>query len=264
MKQPIYEVNAFTQTQFCGNPAAVCPLEAWLPEEQMQRIAAELNLSETAFFVRRADGDFDLRWFTPATEVALCGHATLASAFILFRSLEPSRERVTFHTKSGPLYVEREGERISLNFPARVPTQLETTPALVEALGASPKESWQARDTLVIFDTAEEVRALRPDIAKIKALDTYGVIPTARGSGLDQDVDFVSRFFVPRAGIAEDPVTGSAHCELVPLWAAKLQRTQLRARQVSQRGGDLWCALLGDRVKMAGYAVLVWEGTLYL
>jgi PhzF family phenazine biosynthesis protein len=264
MKQQIYEVNAFTQQRFRGNPAAVCPLDAWLPDKTMQAIAAELNLSETAFFVRRADGDFGLRWFTPTVEVALCGHATLASAFVLFQKREPQREQVIFHTKSGPLSVAQEGERISLDFPATVPTQIETTAALCEALCATPRETWQARDTLVIFDTAEEVRALQPDIEKIKALDTYGLISTARGSGADQDVDFVSRFFVPRAGIAEDPVTGSAHCELVPLWSKKLQRQQLRARQVSQRGGDLWCALSGNRVKLAGYAVLVWEGTLYL
>jgi PhzF family phenazine biosynthesis protein len=270
MKLNLYEVNAFTQTPFKGNPAAVCPLDEWLPDSLMQSIAAELNLSETAFFVRRQDGDFDLRWFTPAVEINLCGHATLASAFVLFQllrgqSLPPLlSDSLTFHSKSGPLYVNRIDDKLSLNFPARPPTQTQVTPALIEALGVAPKEAWQSRDTVVLFDTAEEVRALRPDIAKIKALDTYGVIATARGTGVDHDVDFVSRFFVPRAGIAEDPVTGSAHCELVPMWSQKLQKTSLRARQVSQRTGELWCDLAQDRVKMAGYAVLVWEGTLYL
>jgi PhzF family phenazine biosynthesis protein len=263
-KLAIYEVNAFTDTPFKGNPAAVCPLEEWLPDALMQSIAAELNLSETAFFVRREDGDFDLRWFTPAVEIKLCGHATLASAFVLFHHRSEQRERIIFHSKSGPLYVSRFEDKLELNFPANVPQPKEVTPALIEALGAAPREAWQARDTVVLFDSAEEVRALRPDIAKVKALDTYGVIATARGTGVDQGVDFVSRFFVPRAGIAEDPVTGSAHCELVPLWAQRLQKNALRARQVSQRSGELWCQLEHDRVKMAGHAVLVWEGNLYL
>lgn len=261
---PLFEVNAFTNKRFSGNPAAVCPLSSWLPDELLQTIGAELNLSETAFFVPRADGSFDLRWFTPAIEVALCGHATLASAFVLFERLAPSRSEVTFHTKSGPLHVKKLGERLALNFPGRESHRAEPSAALREALGATPKEIWQSRETVALFESAEEVRALRPDFTQIGALDTYAVLCTAPGTGADADVDFVSRFFAPRVGINEDPVTGSAHCTLIPLWAKKLQKNTLRARQVSKRTGDLWCENLGDRVQMAGNAVLVWEGKLFL
>lgn len=262
---PIYQVDAFTSRAFGGNPAAVCPLEAWLADDVMQAIAAENNLSETAFFVREASGEgFDLRWFTPSTEVDLCGHATLASAFVLMTELEPTRAGVTFATRSGKLAVVREGGLLSLDLPARSPKQVETPPGLVDALGATPSAVVAARDLMAVFDDAETVRRLRPDVTKIAALDTYAVSVSAPGTGRDGDVDFVSRFFAPRAGIAEDPVTGSAHCSLVPYWADRLGRTRLKARQVSARGGELLCTLRDQRVELAGHAVLTIKGTFRL
>ncbi len=261
---PLYQVDAFTSVPFRGNPAAVCPLEAWLPDALLQAIAAENNLSETAFFVRRPDGTFDLRWFTPGVEVDLCGHATLASAHVLFTLLEPARTAVTFHSKSGPLGVTRDGERSVLDFPARVPEPIDPLPGLAEALGARPRTVVKARDVCAVFDSAEEVRALAPDMARIAALDCFAVSVTAPGTGPDADVDFVSRFFAPAKGVPEDPVTGSAHCHLVPYWAARLGRTRLAARQVGPRPGELVGTLAGDRVQMAGHAVLVARGTMFV
>jgi PhzF family phenazine biosynthesis protein len=261
MEIPIYQVDAFADRPFAGNPAPVCPLDSWLPDEVMQRIAAENNLSETAFFVRRGN-DFDLRWFTPRAEVDLCGHATLGSAFVVLTRLEPGRESVTFHTRSGALAVEREGERLVMDFPARPPEAGNAPEGLAAALGTEPTEILGSRDALAVFDTAEEIRALKPDTHRIERLDCFAVCVTARGTGADDDVDFVSRFFVPAQGIPEDPVTGSAHSTLVPYWAARLGKTTLRARQVSARGGELWCEHHGDRVRIAGHAVLVMTGTL--
>ncbi|HEY4188168.1 MAG TPA: PhzF family phenazine biosynthesis protein [Polyangia bacterium] len=259
---PLYQVDAFTSEAFRGNPAAVCPLEAWLPVPLMQKIAAENNLSETAFFIPDGDG-FALRWFTPTTEVDLCGHATLASAFVLMTELSPARTRVVFSTRSGPLTVERAGDKLTMDFPSRPATQLTTPfPALSAGLGRTPVAVWTARSFVAVFEDAETVRGLRPDFAKIAALDTYGVIVTAPGTGADADVDCVSRFFAPRQGVPEDPVTGSAHCTLAPYWAARLGRPQLRARQVSARGGEIDCELRGDRVSLSGQAVLVIQGTL--
>lgn len=259
---PLYQVDAFTSRAFGGNPAAVCPLDAWLADDLMQAIAAENNLSETAFFVRATSGEgFDLRWFTPAMEVDLCGHATLASAFVLMTELEPSRTSVTFATRSGNLAVVRDGQLLSLDLPARPPRSVEPPPGLAEALGATPTSVMMARDLMAVFDDAETVRGLRPDIAKIAALDTYAVSVSAPGNGRDADVDFVSRFFAPRAGIAEDPVTGSAHCSLVPFWAGRLGRPRLRARQVSARGGELICTVRDQRVELAGHAVLTVKGS---
>ena len=260
---PLYQVDAFAERAFEGNPAAVCPLDAWLPDDVMRSIAAENNLSETAFFVRRADGDFDLRWFTPEVEVDLCGHATLASAFVLFERLAKDLTKVRFWTKSGALEVVRDGARLAMDLPSRPPRACETPKTLGEALGGAPMEVLRARDLTCIYECAEDVRALRPDMGKIAALDgEFAVIVTAPGTGRDADVDFVSRFFAPAKGVDEDPVTGSAHCTLVPLWSARLDKTHLRARQVSQRGGELGCTLIGDRVRLAGHAVLVLEGTL--
>jgi predicted PhzF superfamily epimerase YddE/YHI9 len=262
---PLYQVDAFTSRAFGGNPAAVCPLQAWLPDDVMQAIAAENNLSETAFFVPAASGDgFDLRWFTPVTEVDLCGHATLASAFVLMTELEPDRTRVTFATRSGTLPVVREGGIWSMDFPARPPRAVEPPPGLFDALGATPSAVVMARDLMAVFDDAGTVRRLRPDIGKIAALDAYAVSVSAPGTGADADVDFVSRFFAPRAGIAEDPVTGSVHCSLIPYWAGRLGRTSLKARQVSARGGALTCTLRDQRVGIAGDAVLTIKGTIYL
>lgn len=261
MQTPIYQVDAFASAVFKGNPAAICPLERWIPDAVMQSVAAENNLAETAFFVPRDGGvDYDLRWFTPAAEVDLCGHATLASAHIVFTRLDPRRTVVTFHTKSGPLTVRRDGARLSMDFPARAPKRLDPMPALAVALGAEPDELWSSRDLMAVFANEETVAAIRPAFDRIVALGVFGVIVTAPG----RDVDFVSRFFAPSMGVPEDPVTGSAHCTLIPYWAERLKKTTLSARQISPRGGDLDCALRGDRVTIAGRAVDYLEGTIHI
>ena len=260
-------MDAFTSRPFAGNPAAVCPLEAWIDDELMQAIAAENALSETAFFVRRADGsgELELRWFTPTTEVDLCGHATLASAFVWMTMIEPACERVVFHSRSGPLVVTRVARGWTMDFPSRPPVRAAGAAGLAEALGAVPREVWGARDVVAVFDSSEEVRALRPDMARVAALpETYAVIATARGTGADADVDFVSRFFAPAQGVPEDPVTGSAHCTLAPFWAERVGRAELRARQVSARGGEIECEVRGERVLLTGEAVLVKTGELRL
>jgi PhzF family phenazine biosynthesis protein len=266
MQIPLWQVDAFAARPFSGNPAAVCPLEQWLADDLMQAVAGENNLSETAFFVRRADGDFDLRWFTPQTEVDLCGHATLAAAWVLLREIEPARARVVFHTRSGPLTVTRAttaGDELAMDLPARPPRPIETPAALVRALGVAPVATLQARDLVAVYARAEEVRALRPDLAAIEALEgVFAVCVTAPGTGDDADVDFVSRFFAPAKGVPEDPVTGSAHATLVPYWAARLGKKTLRARQTSARTGELGCALEGERVILTGRAVVVLRGTL--
>ena len=259
MKTPLYQVDAFTGTLFRGNPAAVCPLERWLDDATLQSIAAENNLAETAFFVPR-DGDYDLRWFTPVKEVDLCGHATLASAHVLFERLRYPRPAVTFHTKSGALVVARDAGRLVMDFPSRPPAPCPPPAGLEQALGARPRETLKARDLLAVFDDEDAVRALRPRMDEIAALDAFAVITTAPG----RKADFVSRFFAPRAGVPEDPVTGSSHCTLVPYWAARLGRKTLTAHQVSPRGGEIRCELRGDRVSLAGEAVLYLEGTIEL
>src|SRR3569833_366235 len=235
---PLYQVDAFTSRPFGGNPAAVCPLGSWLPAPLLQKIAAENNLSETAFFVPDAEG-FALRWFTPTTEVELCGHATLASAVVLMTELAPDRQRVVFSTRSGRLIVERAGDKLTMDFPTRPPTQLSTPlPVLAAALGKTPVTVWSARSLVAVVDDAEAVRGVRPDFGKISALDTYGVIATAPGTGNDADVDFVSRFFAPRHATLSDPAPGSAHCTLAPYWAERRGRTYLRARLACARGGE--------------------------
>jgi len=260
---PCYQVDAFTRRAFAGNPAAVCPLEAWLPDEVMQAIAAENNLSETAFLVREGE-DVRIRWFTPEVEIDLCGHATLASAFVLMTIVEPGRDRIRFRSRSGPLEVSRDGDCYTLDFPSVLSAPCDVPPGLTQALGCAPREVELARGYLVLLDTAAEVRALRPDFAAVAKIGIGKVIVTAPGNGADADVDFVSRFFGPGVGINEDPVTGSAHCVLTPFWAGRLEKTVMQARQVSRRGGELRCELAGDRVKMSGNAVLVKSGTLHL
>lgn len=264
MTIPCFQVDAFSARPFAGNPAAVCPLEDWLPDPVMQAIAAENALSETAFFVRRVDGDFDLRWFTPAVEVDLCGHATLASALVLFDQLEPGRAAVRFHTRSGTLEVERDGALLVMDLPAWPPREVATSAEIERALGVPPREVLLGRDLVVVVDSAEQVRLLAPDLARIAALDAFAVCVTAPGGGRDDDVDFVSRFFAPAKGVPEDPVTGSAHCQLVPYWAARLGRTRLRARQVSRRGGELEGELIGERVRLRAAACLVKNGALLI
>lgn len=261
---PLFQVDAFTARAFAGNPAAVCPLEAWLPDALMQSIAAENNLAETAFFAPEGDG-FRLRWFTPTTEMDLCGHATLASAFVLMTELEPARTQVVFETRSGPLTVTRDGALYELDLPSRpAATASRSTAEVAKALGATPSLIMEAQSVMAVFDHAVTVRSLRPDIAAIAAMDTHAIIVTAPGTDRDADVDFVSRFFAPSVGVNEDPVTGSAHCTLTPYWAERLKKSELRARQVSARGGELACRLRGERVSLAGQAVMVIRGTLCL
>jgi PhzF family phenazine biosynthesis protein len=257
MRLPIYQVDAFTDSLFGGNPAAVCPLEAWLPDATMQAIAAENNLSETAFLVRDR-GDYALRWFTPTVEVDLCGHATLASGHVVFRFLQPERERVNFHTmKAGTLTVSKHADMLVMDFPARPAAPCAAPAGLLAALGGTPREVLRARDYLVVFDSAAEIAALNPDLAALARVDCWAAIVTAPG---ENGIDFVSRFFAPRQGVPEDPVTGSAHCTLVPYWANRLGKTEFDARQLSRRGGALRCALHGDRVSIAGKAVVYLEG----
>jgi PhzF family phenazine biosynthesis protein len=257
---PIYQVDAFTSTIFSGNPAAICPLEEWLPDEQLQAIATENNLSETAYFVPANGDGFQLRWFTPASEMDLCGHATLASAYVLFHELGERGNLLRFQTLSGELRVSREGDLLALNFPARPPAPVPANASLIAALGAEPKEVLAARDYLVRYETEEQVRALAPEMEKLKQLDRFAVIVTAPG----RECDFVSRFFAPAKGVPEDPVTGSAHCTLIPYWAKELGKSTLHARQVGRRGGELFFKLLGDRVEIAGQAVLFLKGTIHL
>ncbi|HYG85742.1 MAG TPA: PhzF family phenazine biosynthesis protein [Azospirillum sp.] len=262
MRLPIYQVDAFADAVFTGNPAAVVPLEAWLPDETLLAIAAENNLAETAFFVR-GGGACELRWFTPAVEVDLCGHATLATAFVLSTILEPGRDRMVFATReAGELSVMRRGDLYVLDFPARPPAPLDPPRDLVAALGGpQPVAVLGARDTLVVYEDAGTVLALRPDMVRLAALDSLAVCVTAPGVG---SVDFVSRFFAPALGVPEDPVTGSAHCTLIPYWAGRLGKTTLSARQVSPRGGNLSCELAGNRVKIGGTAVLYLEGVIHV
>ena len=257
MRLPIYQVDAFTDHLFGGNPAAVCPLEAWLPDATMQAIAAENNLAETAFFVRD-DGDYTLRWFTPTVEVDLCGHATLASAHVIMNFIEPQRQSTSFHTlKAGTLVVTRQADMLVMDFPARPAIAAEPPPGLIAALGGAPREVLRARDHMVVYSSAGEVAALAPDLAALAKVDCWSVIVTAPG---DNGIDFVSRFFAPKQGVPEDPVTGSSHCTLAPYWARRLGKTELEARQISPRGGALRCTLRGDRVSIAGHAVLYLEG----
>lgn len=259
MRLPIYQVDAFSRRRFAGNPAAVCPLKKWLPDAVLQQIAAENNLAETAFLVAEPDGH-RLRWFTPEVEVDLCGHATLAATYVLMDCLGFGGDQVTFHTRSGALTVSRTGEMFTLDFPARPGARQPADPALAAALGAEPEAIYAARDTMCVFRTAAEVAALRPNMEALARLDSFAVIATAPG----EDCDFVSRFFAPKAGINEDPVTGSAHCTLTPYWSQRLGKTEMFARQISARGGELWVEDRGDRVRMSGYGALYLTGFIEL
>jgi PhzF family phenazine biosynthesis protein len=259
--QPFVQVDAFTRESFGGNPAAVFLLPAERESGWMQRVAAEMNQADTAFLVRR-DDEFDLRWFTPAVEVDLCGHATLASAHMLWESgaLAPD-VTARFRTRSGLLTARRDEERIWLDLPAATLRPEPTAAELTAALGAEPLGTWRTPfDLLVELPDEHAVRALTPDLSRLSAIPTRGVIVTAAASG--GDYDFVSRFFAPRIGIPEDPVTGSAHCALGPFWGERLGRTVLTARQLSRRGGTLWVRLAADRVQLGGYAVTVLRGEL--
>ncbi len=258
----IFHVDAFTSRLFSGNPAAVVPMEVWAPDDKLQAIAAENNLPETAFFVKRSsgEGDYHLRWFTPTTEVNLCGHATLACAHVLFHHLGFEGETVLFSTENqGVLGATRHDDRITLDFPALAREPAEVTTPLVRALGRQPVEVYRSGGSLLcVFDSKKDVHGIEPDYDEMLALDTFGVIATAPGASHD----FVSRFFAPRAGVNEDPVTGSAHCTLAPYWAEKTGKKRLTARQVSGRGGDMICEIAGDRVRLSGHTVTYLEGTI--
>ena len=261
MKQlKMFQIDAFASVVFRGNPAAVCPLTNWLSDELMQAIAAENNLAETAFFIQNGN-NYDLRWFTPRYEVDLCGHATLASAFVIFTALEPTRNSVQFNTRSGPLWVKRNGDLLTMDFPSLTPTICTNPPALLlEGLGKTPQEVLLTKSNyFTVFASEDEVRTIQPDFRLIEQLHPHGVVVTA----LSKDADFVSRYFAPSYGVPEDPVTGSIHCSLVPYWANRLGKTQLYAKQVSNRGGELWCEALQDRVTISGRAVRYFEGDIY-
>ncbi|SLN73264.1 PhzF family phenazine biosynthesis protein [Oceanibacterium hippocampi] len=261
MTIPIYQVDAFTDRLFSGNPAAVCPLDAWPADSVLQAIAAENNLSETAYFAPEGAG-FRLRWFTPACEIDLCGHATLASAFILFTELGHAAQEIRFETQSGRLVVSRDGDWLRMDFPAWPGRAIEAPEGLAAALGIAPREVRDCgRDLMAVYDNATAVRALRPDFRALLAATKQAVIATAPG---EPEFDFVSRFFAPGDGIDEDPVTGSAHCALTPYWAERLGKTELVAFQASGRGGQLRCGLAGDRVQLRGRAVLYLTGAITL
>ena len=261
MELSIYQVDAFTSRLFGGNPAAIVPLASeWLADTTMQSIAAENNLAETAYFIRKPDGRYDLRWFTPGQEVDLCGHATLASAFVIFRHLDVGLGRVAFDTRSGELIVTRDGEMLSMDFPSRKPEPCAVDSRLKRTLGGKPQHVLGARDYFVVYESEDEIRALTPDLRELAKMDRFATIVTAPG----KLVDFVSRFFAPAAGVDEDPVTGSAHCSLIPYWAERLGKSKLTALQVSARGGELWCEDLGARVKISGHAVEYLRGTIFI
>ncbi len=261
MKIPLYQVDAFTSRVFAGNPAAVCILEAWIEDHLLQAIAAENNLSETAFLVPN-DAGFEIRWFTPAVEVALCGHATLASSYVQFFCRDWPADTIRFQTrKSGHLLVTRRGDLLEMDFPARPPEAMAPLPGLAQALGVRIKEVYRSQeDVLVTLGSEQEVLEARPDFAALQRLESRGIIITAPGSRSD----FVSRFFAPAVGVAEDPVTGSAHCVLIPYWSKILGKKELHALQVSRRGGELWCRDAGERVKISGQAALYLQGHITL
>ncbi len=257
MEIPFYQVDAFTSEVFAGNPAGVCLLDDWLQDKVLLSIAAENNLPETAFLVRRGD-HYELRWFTPEVEVDLCGHATLASGHVIFDFVNSDSERVEFMSKSGTLSVKRRGDLLFLDFPTRKPAVCAAPEGLDTMLGASPLDVLVSRDLLVVFDDEDAVRNLDPDLDAIAKLDGFAVIVTAPG----KNSDFVSRFFAPGAGIPEDSVTGSAHCTLVPYWAERLGKKNFHAFQLSKRGGELFCTDNGERVLIGGRAVTYLSGTI--
>lgn len=259
MNLPIFQVDAFADHLFSGNPAAVVVMPEWLPDQTLQAIAQENNYSETAFVVPRGEL-FDLRWFTPELEMDLCGHATLASAHVVFQHGYTTDDTISFKSKAGTLTVKRKGDLLAMDFPARPPRTIHADVAVSEALGAAPCELHESRDLLAVFGSQAEVEALCPDLSAVAKLSTFAVIVTAPG----ESCDFVSRFFAPGAGVPEDPVTGSAHCTLVPYWSRRLGKSKLHARQVSRRGGELYCEHLGERVVVAGRVVEYLRGEIFV
>jgi PhzF family phenazine biosynthesis protein len=261
MNIPIYQVDAFTNQPMRGNPAAVCPLSEWLADETMQEIAAENNLSETAFFVKR-DAHYELRWFTPTIEIDLCGHATLATAHVIFDCLNLEDKVVDFFSpRSGRLGVEKQNDILVLDFPKFSHNEIAIPAGLVEAVGKRPQRIWETQGhyAMLLFENEEDIKSIQPDMGTLSQIP-YEIIVMAKGV----DSDFVSRMFAPRVGVPEDPVTGSAHCSLIPYWAERLGKERLYARQLSKRGGELFCELRGERVKIGGHAILYLKGEIYV
>jgi PhzF family phenazine biosynthesis protein len=260
MTLPFYQVDAFTSKLFGGNPAAVVPLEKWLDDVTLQNIAAENNLSETAFFVKEGN-HYHIRWMTPVNEVPLCGHATLAAAFVIFNHIENNLQQIKFSSQSGELVVDREGDVLAMNFPSHKPVPVALSEEIKNCFDRIPLEVYNSRFYLmIVFDSEEYIRSYEPRVELIKKIQPHAVIITAKGN----DVDFVSRMFAPNEGIDEDPVTGSAHSVLIPYWSEKLGKKNFRALQVSKRCGELYCEDLGERVKISGKAVLYATGSLFL
>ncbi|MEN9684421.1 MAG: hypothetical protein RLZZ28_207 [Bacteroidota bacterium] len=260
MSYPIYTVDAFTDKVFGGNPAACCPLEAFFSTDIMQQLANENNLSETAFFVKKEDHSYDLRWFTPEVEMDLAGHPTLATAYIIFNELGHPGDTISFHTRSGLLTVVKKGDLLEMNFPARMPQPCELPEQLIRGFSIKPRQVLKSRDYFLVYDSVEEIIEVKPDYNHLNKLDTLGIIITAKGN----ESDFVCRFLVPNSVIGEDPVTGSAHASLIPYWAKELNKTELSSIQLSKRKGHLYCGFLGDRVTIAGKAVLYMKGEYFL
>ncbi|MDQ6953212.1 MAG: PhzF family phenazine biosynthesis protein [Mariprofundaceae bacterium] len=259
MKLPMYHIDAFADKAFTGNPAAVCPLDEWLPDDVMQSIAEENNLSETVFFIPTQQG-FHIRWFTPVTEVDLCGHATLAAAHVLFHCLNYNKKSITFESKSGILHVSRDDDWLVMDFPAQAPSPCPTPTAIEKSFGIKPIACLKSEDYIIVFEHEADILAARPDLAALKKLDLRGVIITSTSDSYD----FVSRFFAPNIGIGEDPVTGSAYTQLAPYWSGKLGKPKLRAKQLSARGGELVCEVLNQRVLISGKAVKYMQGEIAL
>ncbi|MFC4635858.1 PhzF family phenazine biosynthesis protein [Dokdonia ponticola] len=264
MEIKIFQIDAFTDRLFGGNPAAVCPLDHWLEDETLQNIAIENNLAETVFFVPLSDNHFHIRWFTPEIEMDLCGHATLAATFVIFEHLGCTDTEVMFDSQSGPLKVTKANEYLELDFPSRPPQKATLPKNISDGLNIQPLEVWKARDYLLVYNAEEDIKNITPNIEIINQIniDPGGIIVTALGNA--DDVDFVSRLFTPQATVFEDPVTGSAHCTLVPFWAERLHKTDFRALQISKRGGELLCRLQNDRVLIKGKAVTYLQGVIHV
>lgn len=264
MKIDIFQIDAFTDKLFGGNPAAVCPLTEWLEDDVLQKIAIENNLAETAFYVPVSDSKFHIRWFTPDFEMDLCGHATLACAFVLLEEFNYSAEQIVFTSKSGDLKVKKSDNLYELNFPSRPPQKSQLPEIIVQSLNIQPVEVWKARDYLLLYENEEEIKRIKPNQSILNQIniDPGGIIFTAKSE--QKNIDFVSRLFTPQATVFEDPVTGSAHCTLVPFWAERLNKKELRALQLSERRGELFCTLNKDRVTIRGNAVKYLHGTIEL
>lgn len=259
MRIPMYQVDAFTEEIFKGNPAAICLLEKWIDDKLMQSIAMENNLSETAFCIVKEE-ICELRWFTPEEEIDLCGHATLATAHVIFEYLNYHSNKIKFHTKSGILVVEKDEDNLIMEFPARQGVKIQMTQELIDGLGKEPKEVYESRDLMVVYENKKDIVDLKPNMEKLKLIDTFGIIVTAKG----ERVDFVSRYFAPLCEVSEDPVTGSAHCTLIPYWSKILGKKKMIAQQLSRRGGILKCEHLGDKVKISGKATLFFKGEIII